>query len=63
MLELPKDQPHQPSKQSHAEDHTNRLKPEAEKIIAEEQAGFRTERIFNLGILCEKHLQHSTMFS
>ena len=37
-----------------------RLKPQAEKIIAEEQAGFRagrstTEQIFNLRILCEKH--------
>ena len=41
----------------------NRLKPQAEKIIAEEQAGFRTGRsttqqIFNLGILCKKCLQH-----
>ena len=41
----------------------NRLKPQAEKIIAEEQAGFRagrstTEQLFNLGILCEKYLQH-----
>ena len=41
----------------------NRLRPQAEKIIAEEQAGFRagrstTEQIFNLRILCEKHLQH-----
>ena len=41
----------------------NRLKPEAEKIIAEEQAGFRpgrstTEQIFNLRILRERHLQH-----
>ena len=41
----------------------NRLKPQAEKIIAEEQAGFRagrstTEQIFNLWILCEKYLQH-----
>ena len=41
----------------------NRLKPEAEKIIAEEQAGFRpgpstTEQIFNLRILCERCLQH-----
>ena len=41
----------------------NRLKPKAEKIIAEEQAGFRagrntTEQIFNLCILCEKYLQH-----
>ena len=38
----------------------NRLKPEAEKIIAEEQAGFRpgrstTEQIINL---CERYLQH-----
>ena len=41
----------------------NRLKPQAEKIIAEEQAGFRpgrstTEQIFNVTILCEKYLQH-----
>ena len=41
----------------------NRLKPQAEKIIAEGQAGFRagrstTEQIFNLGILCERYLQH-----
>ena len=41
----------------------NRLKPQAEKIIAEEQAGFRagrssTEQIFNLRILCEKYLQN-----
>ncbi|WP_419652880.1 RNA-directed DNA polymerase, partial [Thiolapillus sp.] len=41
----------------------NRLKPQAEKIIAEEQTGFRagrstTEQIFNLCILCEKYLQH-----
>ena len=41
----------------------NSLKPQAEKIIAEEQAGFRagrstTEQIFNLRILCEKYLQH-----
>ena len=41
----------------------NRLKPQAEKIIAEEQAGFRpgrstTEQIFNLRILGEKYLQH-----
>ena len=39
----------------------NRLEPEAEKIIAEEQAGFRpgrstTEQIFNLRILCERYL-------
>ncbi len=41
----------------------NRLKPLAENIIAEEQAGFRagrstTEQIFNLRILCEKFLHH-----
>ena len=41
----------------------NRLKPQAERIIAEEQAGFRagrsiTEQIFNLRILFEKYLQH-----
>ena len=41
----------------------NRLQPQAEKIIAEEQAGFRagrctTEQIFNLRILREKYLQH-----
>ena len=41
----------------------NRLKPQAEKIIAEEKAGFRagrstTEQIFNLQILCEKYFQH-----
>ena len=41
----------------------NRLQPQAEEIIAEEQAGFRagrstTEQIFNLRILGEKHLQH-----
>ena len=41
----------------------NRLKPQAEEIIAEEQAVFRagrsaTEQIFNLRILCEKYLQH-----
>ena len=41
----------------------NRLKPQAEKIIAEEQAGFRagrstTDQIFNLRIFYEKYLQH-----
>ncbi|WP_419627967.1 RNA-directed DNA polymerase, partial [Thiolapillus sp.] len=41
----------------------SRLKPQAEKIITEEQAGFRAgrstiEQIFNLRILCEKYLQH-----
>ena len=47
----------------------NILKPQVEKIIAEEQAGFRagrttTEQIFNLRILCQKYLQHQQdMFS
>ena len=41
----------------------NRLEPQVERIIAEEQAGFRagrstTEQIFNLHILCEKYPQH-----
>ena len=41
----------------------NRLKPQAEEIIAEEQAWFKAarstaEQIFNLRILCEKYLQH-----
>ena len=41
----------------------NRLKSQAEVIIAKEQAGFRkgrstTEQIFNLRILCEKYLRH-----
>ena len=41
----------------------NRMKPQAEKIIAEEQAGFRagrstTKQIFNLRTLYEKYLQH-----
>ena len=40
----------------------NRLKPQAEEIIEEKQADFRTERstteqYFNLRILCEKYLQ------
>ena len=41
----------------------NRLEPQAETIIAEEQAGFRpgrstAEQIFNPRILCERYLQH-----
>ena len=41
----------------------NRLKPQAENIIAEEQAGFchgrsTLDQIFNLRIRCEKHLEH-----
>ena len=55
--ELPNNKPHQSSKQSHAEDHTEQIEVTAEKIIAEEQAGFRagrrtTEQIFHLRILC-----------
>ena len=39
------------------------VKPQAEEIIADKQAGFRarrsiTEQIFNLRILCGKYLQH-----
>ena len=45
----------------------NRLKTKAEKIVPEEQAGFRagrstTEQIFNLRILYEKYLQHQQDF-
>ena len=45
----------------------NRLKPQVEKIIAEEQAGFRagrstTEQIFSLRLLCEKPLRHQQDF-
>ena len=41
----------------------NRLRPQAKKIIPEEQAGFRagtstTEQSFNLHFLCKKYLQH-----
>ena len=41
----------------------NNMKPQPEKIIAEELAGFRagrstTEQILNLRILFDKHLQH-----
>ena len=41
----------------------NSLRPQAEEIIVDEQAGFRavrttTEQIFNLRILCEKYVQH-----
>ena len=44
------------------------MKPQVEKIIAEEPRGFRagrstTEKFFNLRILCEKNLQHQqTLF-
>ena len=41
----------------------NKLNQQAEKIIAEEQAGFRagkstTQQSINLRIICEKYLQH-----
>lgn len=41
----------------------NRLIPQTEEVITEEQAGFRqkrstTEQIFNLRIMCEKYSQH-----
>ena len=45
----------------------NGMKPQAEKIIAEQQAGFRSGRSttsrssthdFNLRILCEEYIQH-----
>ena len=61
--ELPNNQPHQLPMQSYAEDHAEQIEATTEKIIAEEQAGFRagrstTEQIFNLRILCEKYFQH-----
>ena len=67
MPELPNNEPHQSPKQSHTEDHTEQIEATSEKIIAEEQAGFRagkstTEQIFNLRILCEKYLQHQQDF-
>ena len=42
---------------------TNRLKPHADGFVAKEQAGFRrgrrtTGHIFNVRVICEKHLQH-----
>ena len=61
--ELLNDQPHQSPKQVMLKIILNRLKPQAEKIIAEKQAGYRagrdtTEQIFNLRILYEKYIQH-----
>ena len=57
--ELPNDAPHQPPKQSHAEDHTEQIEATSGEDIAEEQASFRagrstTEQTFTLRILCEK---------
>ena len=57
--ELPNSQPHQPPKQSHAEDHSEQIEATSGEDIAEEQASFRagrstTEQTFTLRILCEK---------
>ena len=57
--ELPNDQPHHHQSKVMLKIIQNRLKPQAETIIAEEQAGFRaerstTEKISNPRILCEK---------
>ena len=41
LPELPNYQPHQSFEQSHADTHLEQLKPQAEEIIAEDQAGFR----------------------
>ena len=61
--EITNDQARQPPSTVMLKMTRNILKPQAEKIIAEEQAGFRagrstTEQTFDLRILCEKHLQH-----
>ena len=63
MSELPDNQPHQSPIKGMLKIILSKSNPQAEKIIAEEQAGFRagrstTEQIFNLRILCEKYLQH-----
>ena len=62
------DQPHQPPKQSHAEDHTEQIGAASREYHSErKQAGFKaerstTEQIFNLRILCGKYLQHQYDF-
>ena len=61
--ELPNNKPHQSPSKVMLKIILNRLNPQTEKIIAEEQAGFRagrstTEQIFNLRNLCDKYLQH-----
>ena len=65
VSELPNHQRYQPPKQSHPTVILNRLKPQSQEIIVEEQAGFRAGRktgkpILNLRALCEKyvHRQH-----
>ena len=53
---LPNDEPHQPPKQSHAEDHTEQVEATCGECF---RAGRNTtEQIFNLRILREKYLQH-----
>ena len=61
--ELPSNKLHQSPSKAMLKIILKRLKPQAQKIIAEEQAGFRagrstSEQIFNLRFLCEKYLQH-----
>ena len=55
---LPYYQPAQSFTQGHLKILLNRLKPQAEKIIKEEQAGFRAGRNTKLSIPCEKYLHH-----
>ena len=58
--ELLNDQPHQPSKQSHAENHIEQIEAASGEDLAEKQASEQegTQQIFNLRILHEKRLQH-----
>ena len=65
--EITNDQARQPTSTVMLKITRNILKPQAEKIIAEEQASFRaekstTEQIFNLSFVCEKYLQHQQDF-
>ena len=62
VSKLPNNQPHQSPSKVMLKIVLNRMKPQAEKIIAEEQASIKagrstTEQIFNVRILCEKYLQ------
>ena len=57
------DQPHQPPKQSHAEDHTEQIEATSREDHRRRTGGLQTrgsttKQIFNLRILCEKYLQH-----
>ena len=61
--ELPNNKPHQSPKQSHAEDLTEQIEAtsgEDHRLRTGRLQSRRehTEQIFNLRILCEKHLQH-----